>query len=89
MKKLDPGYLNWLLSPKGIEDEEAREALKRNSLNLLLIFQAIGYRAPRQTSHQCPTRQGLRVAITEPRNTGPCVRTLGVHAKHLVPCRQI
>ena len=29
VKKLDPGYLNWLLSPSGIEDEEARGALKK------------------------------------------------------------
>ena len=29
VKKLDPGYLNWLLSPSGIEDEEARETLKK------------------------------------------------------------
>ena len=29
VKKLDPGYLNWLLSPSGIIDEKARESLKK------------------------------------------------------------
>ena len=29
IKQLDPNYLNWLLSPSGIEDDEARKILKQ------------------------------------------------------------
>lgn len=32
IQNIDPKYISWLLSPKGIEDEDAREAL-RDSLN--------------------------------------------------------
>lgn len=32
IQNLDPKYISWLLSPKGIEDEDAREAI-RDSLN--------------------------------------------------------
>ena len=32
IQNIDPRYISWLLSPKGIEDEDAREAL-RDSLN--------------------------------------------------------
>ncbi len=32
IENLDPKYISWLLSPKGIEDEDAREAI-RDSLN--------------------------------------------------------
>ena len=28
VKRLDPSYINWLLSPSGIEDEDAREILR-------------------------------------------------------------
>ena len=29
IQKIDPNYISWLLSPKGIEDEEAREEIRK------------------------------------------------------------
>ena len=51
-EKLDPGYLNWLLSPKGIEDEEAREALKKFT-NLFPCSKPSGIGLKAKTSHKC------------------------------------